>query len=171
MGGQLATALYLLNWLPHTYIYLAPIHTGSHSNYFRSYGAGVGGGVAREGHGGLAGREPALQPTYQPTDLLPPPTHTGCFREYVLALAPPPPPLQGAPESVLDRCTYMLTNSGEGVLPLTDAVRSQILERLQFYGARQALRCLALAFKQLSPAVREVGRGGAGGEGGGGMCH
>jgi hypothetical protein len=41
------------------------------------------------------------------------------------------PCLQGAPESVLRRCTSVLANNGEGVVPMSDAMRDAILQDMQ----------------------------------------
>lgn len=72
------------------------------------------------------------------------------------------PTAQGAPESILARCTSVLANNGEGVVPLTDAARAALAAATRRFGHR-ALRTLALAYKPLpggTKAVRgSVGRG------------
>ena len=50
---------------------------------------------------------------------------------------------QGAPESVLQRCKFFLTNQGKQ-LELTEGLVSDLSRQYQMY-AQQGLRCLALA--------------------------
>ncbi len=68
---------------------------------------------------------------------------------------------QGAPESILSRCTSALANNGEGVVPLTEAARAALGAAVQRYGGR-ALRTLALAYKQLPNGTQQVGVAGCG---------
>ncbi|XP_046839539.1 sarcoplasmic/endoplasmic reticulum calcium ATPase 1-like [Xenia sp. Carnegie-2017] len=52
--------------------------------------------------------------------------------------------VKGAPESILDRCDYV--RIGKETVPLTDAVKEEILHNVQVYGTGEnTLRCLALA--------------------------
>lgn len=52
--------------------------------------------------------------------------------------------VKGAPEGVLDRCTHIRV--GTDKVPMTDAIRSKIMDRAVEYGTgRDTLRCLALA--------------------------
>merc|ERR1712002_532473 len=52
--------------------------------------------------------------------------------------------VKGAPEGVLDRCTYVRV--GNEKIPMTEKLRSKIMERAIEYGTgRDTLRCLALA--------------------------
>merc|ERR1711910_120584 len=52
--------------------------------------------------------------------------------------------VKGAPEGVLDRCTYIRIGSEE--MPMTEKLRTKIMERAIEYGTgRDTLRCLALA--------------------------
>ncbi|QDZ17928.1 calcium-translocating P-type ATPase [Chloropicon primus] len=66
---------------------------------------------------------------------------------------------KGAPETVLDRCTDMLANSEGKSLPLTQAMKSQILSKVQHYGEKQALRCLALALKPMPQGKQTLSEG------------
>lgn len=61
---------------------------------------------------------------------------------------------QGAPESVLERCTYIRV-SGSARVPLTPAVREQLLSTLRDWGSgRDMLRCLAMATRDAPPDLR-----------------
>merc|ERR1711934_84511 len=52
--------------------------------------------------------------------------------------------IKGAPEGVLDRCTYIRVGSEK--MPMTEKLRAKIMERAIEYGTgRDTLRCLALA--------------------------
>lgn len=44
---------------------------------------------------------------------------------------------QGAPESILDRCDYV--RIGKETVPLTDAVKEEILHNVQVYGTGMCL--------------------------------
>ncbi len=68
----------------------------------------------------------------------------------------PPSPPQGAPESILARCSAVLANHGEGVVPLTDAARASLAGATRRFG-RRALRTLALAYKPLPAGTKAVG--------------
>lgn len=63
--------------------------------------------------------------------------------------------LQGAPESILARCSTVLANNGEGVVPLTDTASSAMMSAVERYG-RRALRTLALAYKPMPPGTKAV---------------
>ena len=53
--------------------------------------------------------------------------------------------LKGAPERILERCTYVRIN-GVRKEPLTEPMREQILDHVMAYGTgADTLRCLALA--------------------------
>ncbi|KAF9974545.1 hypothetical protein BGZ73_002028 [Actinomortierella ambigua] len=53
--------------------------------------------------------------------------------------------IKGAPESILERCTYVRLSAEGGVTPLTPAIRAKIMEKMLDYSQGQALRCLGLA--------------------------
>ncbi|KAG0032657.1 hypothetical protein BGZ81_010382 [Podila clonocystis] len=52
--------------------------------------------------------------------------------------------VKGAPEGILERCSFVRLSSG-GDVPLTAALRATLLEKMLDYGEGQALRCLGLA--------------------------
>lgn len=54
---------------------------------------------------------------------------------------------KGAPESVLQRCTSVLSHGGTRVQPMTEGLMKSVLEAVTRYGSREALRVLALAYK------------------------
>ncbi|GFR45197.1 hypothetical protein Agub_g6588, partial [Astrephomene gubernaculifera] len=62
---------------------------------------------------------------------------------------------KGAPESILPRCTSVLANNGEGVVPLSDAARAQLATAVQRFGSR-TLRTLALAYKPLPAGTKTL---------------
>ena len=63
--------------------------------------------------------------------------------------------VKGAPESILERCDYVrLSSSGEAV-KLNAAIRSKIMEAMQEYGNKRALRCLAIATVDDPKSVEE----------------
>ncbi|KAF3851843.1 hypothetical protein F7725_005198 [Dissostichus mawsoni] len=67
-------------------------------------------------------------------------------------LIPPPPPLclQGAPESVLERCNFIRVGAS-----VVAAVREQILSTVREWGAgRDTLRCLAMATRDTPPDIK-----------------
>ena len=72
---------------------------------------------------------------------------------------------QGALEAVLARCSHVMTNA-EGGRPvlLSEAARAAVLQRVDDFGRRQALRCLALACRTMPAEHRQVcsGAGGSG---------
>jgi Ca2+ transporting ATPase len=52
--------------------------------------------------------------------------------------------VKGAPEGVLDRCTFVRV--GANKVPMTPALKAEIMKHVKFYGTgRDTLRCLALA--------------------------
>lgn len=52
--------------------------------------------------------------------------------------------VQGAPEGILDRCSYVRTSTGR--VEMSSAVRDQIMRKVAAYGTgKDTLRCLALA--------------------------
>ena len=56
--------------------------------------------------------------------------------------------VKGAPESILERCTHAcLSTAPEVVVPLTATLRSSLLAKMQAYGEKETLRCLAFAMK------------------------
>ena len=60
---------------------------------------------------------------------------------------------------MLARCTHALTAAGGGtVAPLTEAAREKVLQWVETSGRRQALRCLALASRNMPTDHRQVGR-------------
>ena len=62
---------------------------------------------------------------------------------------------KGAPEGVLDRCTHVRV--GTQKVPLTNLVKSKILERTRQYGmGRDTLRCLALAVIDNPPKPEDM---------------
>ena len=54
---------------------------------------------------------------------------------------------KGAPEAVLDRCIYMLSNNDGKSVPMSQAAKAQITAKVRHYGGKMALRCIALALK------------------------
>lgn len=61
---------------------------------------------------------------------------------------------QGAPESVLERCSSIRV-SGSASVPLTPLVREQLLSTLRDWGSgRDTLRCLAMATRDAPPDLR-----------------
>lgn len=66
--------------------------------------------------------------------------------------------LQGAPEGVLDRCSYIRVGSTK--VPMSPTVRQKILEMTKQYGTgKDTLRCLALATidNPLKPTDMDLG--------------
>ncbi|ORY01788.1 putative calcium-transporting ATPase sarcoplasmic/endoplasmic reticulum type [Basidiobolus meristosporus CBS 931.73] len=54
--------------------------------------------------------------------------------------------VKGAPESILERCTRVRVESSPGSpVELTDAIRNNILKKINEYGGKLSLRCLGLA--------------------------
>eukprot|EP00249_Psilotum_nudum_P020077 c27552_g1_i1 orf=73-3078(+) len=56
---------------------------------------------------------------------------------------------KGAPESIIPRCTHVLCNGDGLVAPVTNNIRLELIENVQSYGQKEALRCLAIALKQM----------------------
>ncbi|XP_024952176.2 calcium-transporting ATPase 3, endoplasmic reticulum-type isoform X2 [Citrus sinensis] len=56
---------------------------------------------------------------------------------------------KGAPESVLSRCTNILCNDNGFIVPMTANIRAELESRLNSLAGKEALRCLALALKQM----------------------
>ena len=66
--------------------------------------------------------------------------------------------MQGAPEAVLARCTHALTNADGGrAVVLTEGARAEVLQKVNAFGQRQALRCLALASRTMAADHHQVG--------------
>lgn len=64
--------------------------------------------------------------------------------------------LQGAPESVLERCNYIRVSSSARV-PLTPSVREQLLSIVREWGSgRDTLRCLAMATRDTPPDINSL---------------
>ncbi|KAM5494220.1 P-type ATPase [Microsporum canis] len=59
---------------------------------------------------------------------------------------------KGAVERIVDACTTVVMDAGEGAVPMTDAVRDEILENMEAL-ARLGLRVLALASRPYTPAA------------------
>ena len=58
---------------------------------------------------------------------------------------------KGAPESILDRCTYVRTAGGK--LLLTSELKGEVLRKIATYATgRETLRCLALATRDEPPS-------------------
>ncbi|KAG2429498.1 hypothetical protein HXX76_010734 [Chlamydomonas incerta] len=62
---------------------------------------------------------------------------------------------KGAPESILARCTSVLANNGEGVVPLTEPARASLASATRRFGHR-SLRTLALAYRPLPPGTKAI---------------
>uniref|UniRef100_A0A4W6FWF0 Calcium-transporting ATPase n=1 Tax=Lates calcarifer TaxID=8187 RepID=A0A4W6FWF0_LATCA len=61
--------------------------------------------------------------------------------------------VKGAPESVLERCTYIRV-SGSARVPLSPVVREQLLSTVREWGSgRDTLRCLAMATRDTPPDI------------------
>ncbi|KAI8055977.1 SERCA-type calcium-translocating P-type ATPase [Syncephalis plumigaleata] len=56
--------------------------------------------------------------------------------------------VKGAPESVLERCTHVRLSANDQVVPLTNALRELITNKIQEYGVGMALRCIGLAVRE-----------------------
>lgn len=56
---------------------------------------------------------------------------------------------KGAPESVLSRCTNILCNDNGSIVPMTANIRAELESRFSSLAGKEALRCLALALKQM----------------------
>ncbi|CAO3642164.1 unnamed protein product [Cunninghamella echinulata] len=53
--------------------------------------------------------------------------------------------VKGAPESILDRCTYVATHDSATPIPMTSDIREALNAKLIEYGKGLALRCIGLA--------------------------
>lgn len=66
------------------------------------------------------------------------------------------PSAQGAPESVLERCSYVRV-SGSARVPLSPAVREQLLSVVREWATgRDTLRCLAMATRDAPPDIHRL---------------
>lgn len=62
---------------------------------------------------------------------------------------------QGAPEGVIDRCTYVRV--GNNKVPLNEGIKEKILSVIREYGTgRDTLRCLALATRDNPPKMDDM---------------
>lgn len=62
---------------------------------------------------------------------------------------------QGAPEGVIDRCSYVRV--GTNRIPLTSPVKDHIMSVIKEWGTgRDTLRCLALATRDTPPRKEEM---------------
>ena len=50
--------------------------------------------------------------------------------------------MQGAPESVLDRCQYVRV--GTGRVPMTTDIKAEIMKEVRHYGTGECCLCFAL---------------------------
>mmetsp|Transcript_35412 Transcript_35412/g.67767 ORF Transcript_35412/g.67767 Transcript_35412/m.67767 type:complete len:1022 (+) Transcript_35412:120-3185(+) len=64
--------------------------------------------------------------------------------------------VKGAPESVLAASTHVLCNEDGATVPMSEAVRQELLSRVTEFGQRQTLRCMALALRPMPPATSQV---------------
>nr|XP_006640894.1 PREDICTED: sarcoplasmic/endoplasmic reticulum calcium ATPase 3 [Lepisosteus oculatus] len=63
--------------------------------------------------------------------------------------------VKGAPESVIERCTYL--RLGTRKIPLTPPLREQLMAQIKEWGTgRDTLRCLALATRDIPPRKEEM---------------
>lgn len=53
--------------------------------------------------------------------------------------------VKGAPESILDRCSYVRVNDSEAPVPMTQAIRDELNKKILEYGKGLSLRCIGLA--------------------------
>lgn len=53
--------------------------------------------------------------------------------------------VKGAPESILDRCSYVATHDSANPIPITPEIREALNAKLVEYGKGLALRCIGLA--------------------------
>lgn len=66
------------------------------------------------------------------------------------------PSAQGAPESVLERCSYVRV-SGSARVPLSPVVREQLLSVVREWATgRDTLRCLAMATRDAPPDIHRL---------------
>lgn len=63
---------------------------------------------------------------------------------------------QGAPESVLERCSYIRVK-GSARVPMSMAVREQLLSTVRDWtSGRDTLRCLAMATRDTPPDINSL---------------
>ena len=63
--------------------------------------------------------------------------------------ASPPARVQGAPESLLDRCSHVRV--GTSVMPMNASIRQEILKNIKFYGTGMpTVYALIVSFKENS---------------------
>lgn len=63
--------------------------------------------------------------------------------------------LQGAPEGVIERCTYVRV--GNSKVPLSKAIKEKIMAVIREYGTgHDTLRCLALATRDSPPKMEDM---------------
>ena len=66
--------------------------------------------------------------------------------------------VKGAPEGVVERCTYVRV--GDKRVPMTEKIKNRILETTRHYGTgRDTLRCLALASIDNPPDPKDMDLG------------
>lgn len=53
--------------------------------------------------------------------------------------------VKGAPESILERCSFVKISDDNVTIPLKPNTREKILQKITQYGKEQSLRCIALA--------------------------
>ncbi|KAG1242302.1 hypothetical protein G6F68_016255 [Rhizopus microsporus] len=53
--------------------------------------------------------------------------------------------VKGAPESVIERCSWVSLSEGSAPVPMTAAIRESLNKKIQEYGQSMALRCMGLA--------------------------
>ncbi|KAJ4842744.1 Calcium-transporting ATPase 3, endoplasmic reticulum-type [Turnera subulata] len=56
---------------------------------------------------------------------------------------------KGAPESIISRCSNILCNDDGSTIPLSATIREELESRFNSLAGKEALRCLALAMKQM----------------------
>lgn len=65
---------------------------------------------------------------------------------------------KGAPESVLQRCSHVMSNDGSGSFKMNDQVQERVMAAVTAFGSKQALRCLALAYKNHSGNISKMSK-------------
>ncbi|CAN1135632.1 Calcium-transporting ATPase 3, endoplasmic reticulum-type, partial [Linum perenne] len=63
---------------------------------------------------------------------------------------------KGAPESILSRCSHILCNDNGSTIPLSANIRDELESRFHSFAAKETLRCLALAMKQMPMAQQSL---------------
>lgn len=53
--------------------------------------------------------------------------------------------VKGAPEAILDRCSYVRLSESSGPVPMTSAIRENLNKKVLEYGQNMSLRCIGLA--------------------------